>query len=114
MPTPEQIREYVNQLPPIYRDILAAFPEIAPDRSAGDGFSTSLLLVYLGGRGRSYSTEEVMAAVERLEDRGFLQIEERDLIVITPTPIGEDLIATITGKSPRKRPLVPELPKPTW
>jgi len=62
----------------------------------------------------SMTDNEFSAAVERLADAGFFQpLDETRFGSLIPTPLGEGLITTITGRATPKRDL-PELPKPTW
>src|SRR5439155_25538757 len=39
MPTDQQLRTYAQSLPKIYREILAAFPRIEPNRKTGYGLA---------------------------------------------------------------------------
>ncbi len=114
MPTPEQLKAYADQLPKLYRDILTAFGRATePVRRYLEGVSTDVLETQLVNQGTPYSDSEVFAALERLERSGFFSIEVQDLTYAAPTPLGEDLLAAVTGKAVPKIP-VPDLPKPTW
>jgi len=119
MPSATELGAYVKKLPPIYRDILKAFPEIEPGRKAGQGLAFQTLTVHLNGSGmikgirrNRYSFEEVQEACRRLAEMGFIEI--RNEIFAHPTELGEKLIAAATGKEPAPQMSVPELPRPTW
>ncbi len=111
MPTDSELAAYAQRLPPIYRDILAAFPEIEPGRKAGYGLAFQTLAVHFANRRMEYALPEVQEACRRLADMGFFEI--RNEIFAHPTELGERLIAVLTGK---RAPAfsVPELPLPTW
>ena len=114
MPTPEELKSYAGQLPPIYRDIVVAFHEAAgPYRKYGEGMSVNVLGVHLSNEGKTYTLGEILAALEQLEESGFFTVDSRDLVLASPTPLGEELIEAFTGsKAPRVT--VPPLPKPPW
>jgi hypothetical protein len=84
--------EYVKNLPDIYRDILAAFPRFDPTRKAGYGLSYPSLYSALSGK---YNLGEIRLACERMAEGGVLVIKNE--IFAHPTPLGEELIAAITG-----------------
>ncbi len=146
-PTPEQLKAYADQLPEIYREILAAFQFADPNRQYGEGVLESTLKNYLrgksmptgSGRGQDYrqkrldhkthlrrlrsdktqramllSDDTVSLALERLAAAGLIvpPLETR-LGSLIPTPLGESLIAAVTGVTPTQLTL-PELPKLTW
>ncbi len=83
---------YVNSLPDIYRDILAAFPRFDPTRKAGYGLSYPSLYSALNGK---YNLGEIRLACERMAEGGVLEIKNE--IFVHPTLLGEELIAAITG-----------------
>jgi hypothetical protein len=83
---------YVKSLPDIYRDILAAFPRFDPTRKTGYGLSYPSLYSALDGK---YKLGEIRMACEKMADGGVLEIKNE--IFAHPTPIGEELIAAITG-----------------
>ncbi len=103
-------KEYVEGLPQIYRDILAAFPEIEPARKAGEGLAFQTLFGRLrdaaygedlrsyveADRKRSWSIGEIIQACQNMEKGGAVQIKQR--IFVCPTPLGEEIIALLTGK----------------
>jgi hypothetical protein len=52
-------QKYANDLPPIYRDVLALFPEVEPARKAGWGLAYQTLAAHLSDK---YSLGEIMQA----------------------------------------------------
>ena len=84
--------EYVNSLPEIYRDILAAFPQFNPTRKVGYGLSYQSLYSALDGR---YTLGQIMKACENMAEGGVMEIKHE--IFVCPTPLGEELITAITG-----------------
>jgi hypothetical protein len=111
MPTDDQLTEYLRRLPPIYRDILAAFPEVEPGRKAGDGIAVQTLTIHFANRKIGHSFGDVKEACQNLRAAGLLEI--RNEIFAHPTELGERLIAMLTGKRPAEA-RIPELPAPTW
>lgn len=110
LPTPEQLRAYADQLPEIYRDVLKAFQESDPNRFFGDGLATGTLHAYLhGGR---HNKHELEIALGRLEEAEFFRYDDL-LGFYFPTPLGEELLAVVSGRRPQVI-AVPHLPKPTW
>ena len=56
--------------------------------------------------------EATIPAIKKYNE--LVQLDEPEFMVwFAPTPLGEALIATITGKRAREA-TVPDLPKPTW
>jgi hypothetical protein len=99
-------QEYLRTLPPIYRDILTAFPKLEPSRKAGYALAYQTLYEELRDR---YSFDEIVAACEAMAQGGAVEIKQR--IFVHPTDVGEDIIAGLTGKkSPESR--VPPFPPP--
>ena len=84
--------EYVDSLPEIYRDILAAFPQFNPTRKVGDGLSFQSLCSDLDGK---YTLGQIMKAGENMAEGGVIEIEGK--LSAYPTPLGEELITAITG-----------------
>lgn len=84
--------EYVDSLPEIYRDMLAAFPQFNPTRMAGQGLSYQSLYLGLDDK---YTLGQIMKAGENMAEGGVLEIEGK--LFACPTPLGEELIAAITG-----------------
>ncbi len=103
MATDEQLKSYTESLPPIYREILAAFPRIAPSRGPGYGQTYQTLEVDL----ESYSFGEIIQACKLLEQRDIVEIKHTNFVC--PTELGERLIGIITGQSALEV-RVPELP----
>ena len=112
MPSHAEMAAYAKTLPPIYRDVMAAFPAIEPSRKAGYGLAFQTLAVHFTNTGCGYNFGDVQNACGRLADRGFFEI--RNGIFAHPTELGEQLIAAITGKPSAPVASVPELPAPTW
>jgi hypothetical protein len=84
--------DYVKGLPEIYRDILAAFPRFDATRKAGYGLSYQTLYSALNGK---YNLGEIRMACESMAKGGAMEIKNE--IFAHPTPLGEDLIAAVTG-----------------
>lgn len=107
MPTDEQLRTYAESLPAIYREILAAFPRIEPNRKQGYGLAFQTLAADFEGRRIGFSLGEIIRACEELEQNGVVEIKHR--IFVHPTPLGERLVTLVSG---RQAPAVtvPKLP----
>lgn len=56
MPSDAEMVAYAKRLPPIYRDVMAAFPAIESTRKAGYGLAFQTLAVHFANNGRGYST----------------------------------------------------------
>ena len=112
MPTDAEMSEYAKRLPAIYRDIMAAFPEIEPGRKAGFGLAFQTLAMHFANNRKGYSFGEVQDACRRLEDSGFVEIKNE--IFAHPTDLGEQLIAAVTNRPRASSPGVPQLPARTW
>ncbi len=113
-------KDYVESLPAIYRDILAAFPEVEPARNAGEGLAYQTLFAKLreqGEKGESlremmksqWSIGEVVEACQKMQQGGAVEIKQG--IFVCPTPLGEEMITLLTGTKPRE-PHVPDFPHP--
>lgn len=114
MPTPAQLKEYANSLPPIYRDILVAFGHAAsPYRHFMEGMAVDVLLTEMTNRKNAYPISEVYSALEQLEKEGFVLLDVIDLAYVSPTALGEELLEAVTGAKAKKV-TVPALPKPNW
>jgi hypothetical protein len=111
MPTDEQVREYADKLPDIYRHVLSAFPGAAPTRRAGDGLTADTLHDYIEEQFPDDRHNDVFDAVLKLTDRGFLTRQNK--VIFSPTPLGERLIRAVTGHVPSPEG-IPELPVPSW
>ena len=86
--------EYLRNLPPIYRDILAAFPQFNPTRKAGHGLAFQSLYSALDGK---YTLGEIQRACEELAKGGAMEIKHE--IFANPTGLGEELIAAVAGRA---------------
>ena len=95
--------QYVTDLPDIYRAILAAYPRFDSTRKVGYGLSYQSLYSALEGQ---YTLGQIMMACKNMADGKVMQIKRG--IFACPTPLGEELIAAITG-NPR-----PELEVPPF
>ena len=112
LPPEDKLRQYADQLPDIYRDVLAAFQSAGPGRSSGDSVAFGTIRNHLLNERRAYTEAQLEVALANLVDAGFL--DEPDFMqAFAPTPVGEELIAVLTGRRAAP-PAVPELPKPTW
>jgi len=87
-------QEYVDNLPSIYRDILAEFPALEPSRKIGYGLAFQTLFEAL--KDKKWSFGQIMQACEKMELGGAVTIKNR--IFVHPTTIGEEIIAELTGK----------------
>ena len=112
MPTDEQVAAYARGLPPIYRDILAAFPDIEPGRRAGYGLAFQTLAAHFANTGGPWRLGDVQAACQQLANSGFFQI--RNGIFAHPTELGEKLIAAVAEKPLASASSVPQLPARPW
>lgn len=82
---------YVESLPGIYRDVLAAFPDFNPTRRVGYGLSYQSLYSALDGK---YTLGQIMTACKNMAEVDLMEIRHR--MFACPTPLGEELIAAIT------------------
>lgn len=111
MPSDQELADYAASLPDIFRDIMTAYPAVEPSRSAGYGLAFQTLAAHFVNAGKPWSFEDVQVACNDLADGGFVEI--RNGIFAHPTPLGERLIATLTGAKPARSrgvPLLPPLP----
>lgn len=123
MPTDEQLRKYLEQVPQIYHDILSAYPKLSPERKTGGGVMVLSLVDHFGpsvddNRGEFFPAEhdedEILDALSQLEERGFLARDPKlNTLSYAPTAVGERLISLLTGFAPRPKG-APPLPQPTW
>ena len=110
-PTDQQLREYAEKLPDIYREILAVFPAASPFRRTGDGLTGETIEEYVTDKNPDIRADDVFEALTNLVNQQFLDCSHN--IIFQPSPIGERLITIVTGRAPRKIP-IPDLPAPTW
>lgn len=112
MPTPDQLKAYADSLPDIYRQVLTALSDAAPDRRYGDGVMAYAVWQQLAGVRSEYVRRDYSYALDELEQSGFLGFTD-EINLWQITPLGEELLAAVTGKRARKV-TVPALPKPNW
>jgi hypothetical protein len=112
MPTDEQLKQYVDRLPSIYRVLLALFPKVAPRRREGDGLALDTILDVVVEDYPDQRMDDVEPALDKLEEQGFVAVNKQRTHY-APTPLGERLIATITGEKPAPAG-PPPLPVPSW
>jgi hypothetical protein len=112
MPTDAEMTAYAKSLPPVYRDIMAAFPAIEPGRKAGYGLAFQTLAMHFANKHAEYSLGDVEEACERLADSGFIEVKNG--IFAHPTDLGEQLIAAVTDRPRASSSRVPDLPARTW
>ena len=112
MPSDAQMTAYAKNLPKIYRDIMAAFPEIEPGRKAGYGLAFQTLAIHFANTEIGHGLGEVQEACKQLAARGFVEIKNG--IFVHPTDLGEQLIAVVTGGPRASNLAVPQLPAHTW
>ena len=99
--------EYVENLPDIYRDILAAFPQFDSTRKIGYGLSFQSLYSALNGK---YSLGQVRLACEAMAKGGAGEIKNE--IFVHPTALGEEMIAAVTGGAVPEPAVPPFMPPP--
>jgi hypothetical protein len=112
MPSQAEMKQYAQTLPPIYREILSAFPDVEPGRKAGYGLAFQTLAAHFANTRRGYGFEEVREACILLADGGFLEIKNG--IFAHPTQLGEQLIAVVTDKPVASNARIPQLPAHAW
>ena len=100
-------KDYIDSLPKIYRDVLAAFPRFDPTRKAGFGLSYQSLYSALEGR---YPVSAVRKACEQLAAGGAMEIKNE--IFCNPTALGEELIAAVSGEAVPETEVPPFSPPP--
>ena len=91
--------DYLQTLPEIYKDVLAAFRTLDPARMVGEGLAYQSLFTALNGK---YSLGQVHAACRELAKGGA--VEFKNEIFVHPTMMGENLIEAITGYPPAQLP----------
>jgi hypothetical protein len=113
IPEPAVLVAYAAELPPIYRQILAAFQDAQPGRLAGEDLAAVSIQAHLRNTGVRYDLPDIVDACLALVAAGLLDDTSRTFESFAPTPVGEALIAVITGREAPSR-TVPALPAPTW
>ena len=78
--------EYINNLPDIYRDILAAFPQFNPTRKVGYGLSCQSLYSALDGK---YTLGQIIKACGNMAEGGDGD-QARDIRLSDPPRRGTD------------------------
>jgi hypothetical protein len=96
MATDGQLRPYAQPLPPIYREILAAFPRIEPNRRQGYGLAFQTMAADFENRGLAFNLGEIIQACQELKWNGLVDIKNR--IFVHPTALGEHLVAIVSGQ----------------
>ncbi len=84
--------EYVDSLPEIYRDTLAAFPQFNSTRKVGQGLPFQSLYSALDDK---YTLGRIIKACENMAAGDVMEIERK--LFAYPTSLGEELITAITG-----------------
>ena len=112
MPSDAEMAAYAVNLPPIYRDIIASFPEIEPGRKAGYGLAFQTLAIHFANTKRGWAFGEIQEACKQLAASGFIEIKNG--IFAHPTDLGEQLMAVVTGRSRASSVAIPQLPTRTW
>ena len=97
--------EYVKSLPDIYRDVLIAFPQFDSTRKVGYGLAYGSLYSALDGK---YTLRQIIIACENMAEGGVMEIKNE--IFTRPTPLGEELIAAVTGGTATPKSEVPPPP----
>jgi len=59
-------KDYLDAIPPIYQDVLKAFPKIDPTRKRGYGLAMQTIYIRLEEEGKQYSLGEIRTACENL------------------------------------------------
>ena len=112
-PTDDQLREYAAKLPQIYKDLLAAFPKVDPDRRSGDPVKVFEIEELLVNEASDVRIQDFQKAINQLVSQKFLRDIGGSLNYCAPTVLGERLITLITNHVPRPA-SIPELPEPSW
>jgi hypothetical protein len=88
----DALEKYAEELQPIYRDILAAFPAVDPGRKMGYGLAFQTINVAIG---KEYGLGQIQIACAQLANHGIVEI--RNGIFVHPTELGEHIISLLTG-----------------
>lgn len=113
IPPPEVLAAYAADLPPIYRQILGAYQTAQHGRLAGESLAVATIQMHLRNLGHRYEFESVLNACMELFANGFLDNTTRAYESFAPTPVGEALVAAVTGRPTPAR-VIPRLPAPPW
>jgi hypothetical protein len=98
--------DYVTSLPDIYREVLSAFPALEPSRKTGYGLAYQTIYEHLQD---SRTLGEIIEACRQMQEGGAVEVKNQ--LFVHPTPLGEEIIAELTGQRARE-PHVPPFPKP--
>lgn len=101
--------DYLESIPPIYRDVLTAFPRVDPARKKGYGLAIQTIYTGLENANKHYPLGEIRQACMNLSSSGVFEI--RNEIFAHPTDLGEELIATLSGHA-EPGVAVPPFPSP--
>lgn len=100
-------KQYLEAIPEIYRDVLAAFPRIDPSRKKGYGLAVSTIYANMENEQKPYSIGEIREASQNMAASGVVEIQNQ--IFVCPTDLGEELIASLTDQ-PVPAKAVPDFP----
>ncbi|MFM9960772.1 MAG: hypothetical protein ACKV2Q_06060 [Planctomycetaceae bacterium] len=98
--------EYLESVPPIFKEILAAFPKVDPRRLRGTGLGFQSIYSALDEK---YTLTEIKLACKELELGNA--VEQRISNFVHPTELGEILIAALTGVTAESL-IIPEFTPP--
>ncbi len=126
-PTDEQLKQYADKLPQVYRTALDAFLQKFDDgtavRRAGTHVRFSWIRSEVNETHPALHDQDVKLMLDQLVRHGFLKefairgvdetFDENQFRHYTPTPLGERLISAVTGIVPVPE-LIPSLPEPAW
>lgn len=102
---PQITDRYIEELADIYRDILAAFPQVDPSRKAGYGLAFQSLYSALEGK---YTLGQIQAACEQMAQGDAMEIKNG--IFAQPTELGEEIIEKLTGQTVQAEQVPPFTP----
>ena len=126
-PTDEQLKQYAEKLPDVYRTALGAFIQVFDDgtavRRAGTQVAFSRITSEVLELHPALSEQDVKTVLDQLIKAHFIKdvapykgLEDfptDQFRRCVPTPLGERLIAAVTGIEPVPE-LIPALPEPVW
>jgi len=113
-PTDEQLKDYVTEMPQIYKSALIAIPETDPRRRARDPIKADEIVARITDADQDIRRIDVVTALTQLADRGFFSKELLSPFYhTTPTDLGERAIKSSTGTIARPA-MIPALPEPSW
>lgn len=126
-PTDEQLKEYGDKLPEVYRTALAAFIQIFDDgtavRRAGTQVGFPRICSEVLEAHPALSDADVKAILDQLINHSFIKdvvpykgLEDfpgNQFRRYVPTLLGERLIRAVTGIEPVPE-AIPALPEPAW